>query len=536
MRAARLVGPREIRVVEVAEPSPGRGEVLVRLRACGICASDLNAWRGVAGIEYPLPPGAPGHETWGEVVSAGDGAGHCTAGQLVTGLLLNGLAELGLARADHLVAHRYAPARRAAGVRDERPAVAPGAADLVAFVGFGYLAALCAELLPTGTRWIALSRRQTSRGRALRLGAEAAYTFEDVPPALWDSVPVVIEAAGVQQTLDFATWLTAYSGRLVIAGYHADGPRTVNMQSWNWKGIDVINAHDRQPQVFRPRVTRRPAASSPNDAWTLARCSPMSSGWTRPPRRSAPPRITHQASSRPSFGYEPDRARVCRRWLARRVAHQRAQLVHGLKLAGVQDARLETARDVGARYASPWFGQRFEDLLAVPGVDAVVICTPNALHVPQAIQALRAGKHVLVQKPLALSFADACRVVDAGRDARRLVFVDYSYRFLASVEAVHAALERIGRVRTVTAEFHNIYGPGAEKTWFFDRQLSGGGALLDLGVHLLDLALWLLQPAEVSLELADARPGGDRTRGTPAHAARPGCGLRPGGQLERAAA
>jgi threonine dehydrogenase-like Zn-dependent dehydrogenase len=61
---------------------------------------------------------------------------------------------------------------------------------------------------------------------------------------------VVIEAAGVQQALDYATWLTAYGGRLVIAGYHADGPRTVNLQSWNWKGIDVINAHERRPEVY----------------------------------------------------------------------------------------------------------------------------------------------------------------------------------------------------------------------------------------------------------------------------------------------
>jgi len=125
-----------------------------------------------------------------------------------------------------------------------------GPTDMLAFVGFGYLAALCAQLLPRETGWIALSRRQETLALARRLGAAAVYSVDNVPPELWDSVPVVIEAAGVQQTLDVATWLTACGGRLVIAGYHADGPRTVNMQSWNWKGIDVINAHDRKPQVF----------------------------------------------------------------------------------------------------------------------------------------------------------------------------------------------------------------------------------------------------------------------------------------------
>jgi predicted dehydrogenase len=179
----------------------------------------------------------------------------------------------------------------------------------------------------------------------------------------------------------------------------------------------------------------------------------------------------------------------------------------GLELTGVQDARLELAREVSARYGNPWFGQRFEDLLLLPAVEVVVICTPNALHVPQATQALHAAKHVLVQKPLALSYPDAAAIIDLARDTGRLLFVDYSYRFLDTIEALREALAGNGRVHAVRAEFHNIYGPGAEKTWFFDRQLSGGGALLDLGVHLLDLALWLLQPVEVTLEHAELERG-----------------------------
>src|SRR3979411_949086 len=75
--------------------------------------------------------------------------------------------------------------------------------------------------------------------------------------------------------------------------------------------------------------------------------------------------------------------------------------VPGLVLAGVQDARLALAQEIGERYASPWSGQHFEELLQAPNVDVVAICTPNVLHVPQAAAALRAGKHVLVQKPLA---------------------------------------------------------------------------------------------------------------------------------------
>jgi threonine dehydrogenase-like Zn-dependent dehydrogenase len=126
-----------------------------------------------------------------------------------------------------------------------RAAIAVG--DRVAIVGFGYLAALITQLLPPGIGpWVAISRRAESRELALQLGAAGAYDFGAHPADWWDRFPVVIEAAGVQQALDHATWLTAFGGRLVIAGYHADGPRTVNMQSWNWKGIDVINAHERQ--------------------------------------------------------------------------------------------------------------------------------------------------------------------------------------------------------------------------------------------------------------------------------------------------
>ena len=254
MRALSLRGPRDAVVHHVSDPSPARGEVLVRIRACGVCGSDLNAWRGVTGIDFPLAPGAPGHETVGEVIGLGCGVSGLRPGDTVTGLMWNGFAELGVARAEDLVA--LASGRSLLGeplacamnvVR--RAGIRPG--DRVAVVGFGYLAALVVQLLsPDIGGWVAISRRADSRALALRLGAEAAFDFSNVPSDLWDGFPVVIEAAGVQRTLDYGTWLTAYGGRLVVAGYHADGPRTVNMQSWNWKGIDVINAHERQSSVY----------------------------------------------------------------------------------------------------------------------------------------------------------------------------------------------------------------------------------------------------------------------------------------------
>src|SRR4051794_25441535 len=103
MRSLSLLGPAEARVIETEAPGAGEGEVLVRIRACGVCGSDLNAWRGVQGIEYPLPPGAPGHETWGQVLETGAAVSTLRPGKTVPGLMWSGFAELGVARAEDLV-------------------------------------------------------------------------------------------------------------------------------------------------------------------------------------------------------------------------------------------------------------------------------------------------------------------------------------------------------------------------------------------------------------------------------------------------
>jgi predicted dehydrogenase len=168
-----------------------------------------------------------------------------------------------------------------------------------------------------------------------------------------------------------------------------------------------------------------------------------------------------------------------------------------LRAVAVQDINLERAHTVARRHAIPWVGDRFEDLLALDGVDAVAICTPNALHAQQAQAALHAGKHVLVQKPLAVSYDSARTTLDVASAVGRLLFVDYTYRFLETMTVLRAALQE--PVRAVHCAFHNIYGPGLEKSWFFDPRLSGGGALVDLGVHLLDLVLWLLKPRSATL-------------------------------------
>lgn len=137
--------------------------------------------------------------------------------------------------------------------------------------------------------------------------------------------------------------------------------------------------------------------------------------------------------------------------------------------------------------------QRLPDLDALlgAGLDGLVIATPSALHAEQAIAALDQGLAVFCQKPLGRTAAEAQAVVAAAERADRLLSVDFSYRFTAAARAIRGLVESgtLGDVFAIDLRFHNAYGP--DKGWFRDRALSGGGCVIDLGVHLIDLALWL---------------------------------------------
>lgn len=149
--------------------------------------------------------------------------------------------------------------------------------------------------------------------------------------------------------------------------------------------------------------------------------------------------------------------------------------------------------------------QSLEAMLGLD-LDGVVIATPSALHADQCIQAFDAGMAVFCQKPLGRTAIEVQAVLDAARRADRMLGVDLSYRHTAAVGALRSHLGELGRVFAADLTFHNAYGPGA--AWFFDPQLSGGGCLIDLGVHLVDLALWLFDFPEVSETRATLLRGG----------------------------
>jgi predicted dehydrogenase len=153
-----------------------------------------------------------------------------------------------------------------------------------------------------------------------------------------------------------------------------------------------------------------------------------------------------------------------------------------------------------------------EDLgqLLAMDLDGLVIATPSALHAEQSIAALERGVAVFCQKPLGRNAAEVRRVTDAARASGALLGVDMSYRFAFGMQRVREVVQagELGRVFAAELAFHNAYGP--DKPWFYDRQLSGGGCVIDLGVHLVDLALWTLDfPAVTHLD-ASLYAGGER--------------------------
>jgi threonine dehydrogenase-like Zn-dependent dehydrogenase len=264
-RAAVFASPRHLSLTARPLPRPGPGEVRVRLAGCGICASNLPVWQGRDWFEYPFPPGAPGHEGWGEIDALGEGVEGFAVGDAVAMLSYHAYAEHDLARADALVRlppswnDRPFPGEPLACAMNiwRRSEVRPG--QTLAVVGVGFLGALLIQLARhEGVRTIALSHRPFSLEVARAMGADETVSTADP----WAAVETVqrltegqgcaraIEAAGLQSTLDLASRLMSEGGRLIVAGYHQDGLRQVDMQRWNWLGLDVVNAHERDPARY----------------------------------------------------------------------------------------------------------------------------------------------------------------------------------------------------------------------------------------------------------------------------------------------
>lgn len=183
-------------------------------------------------------------------------------------------------------------------------------------------------------------------------------------------------------------------------------------------------------------------------------------------------------------------------------------------VAAIADPSPSMAAEAGRLAPDAALVSTLDDLLDA-GVDGVVIATPSAMHAEQSIRALERGAAVFCQKPLGRTFSEVQAVIDAARRADRLLAVDLSYRFTEGMRRIRevVAAGELGRVYAVDLVFHNAYGP--DKPWFYDPVLSGGGCIMDLGVHLVDLALWMLDFPEIASVSGKLFAGGEPLPGNP---------------------
>jgi predicted dehydrogenase len=200
--------------------------------------------------------------------------------------------------------------------------------------------------------------------------------------------------------------------------------------------------------------------------------------------------MTRPAAEKPRLGF------LGVGWIGRH--RMEAMLAAGdVEAVGIADPSPEML--AAAALAAPHAKQvsTLEALLEL-NLDGVAIATPSAMHAEQSIRALQRGAAVFCQKPLGRRVSEVQAVVNAARAADRLLAVDLSYRCTEGMRQIRELVRSgaLGSVYAVDLVFHNAYGP--DKAWFYDPAMSGGGCVMDLGVHLVDLALWVLDFPGVS--------------------------------------
>ena len=261
MRLAELAGVREFRVIEVPVPVRAPGEVLVAVRACGVCASELDTWAGRSGVDFPR---RIGHEVSGTVVEADPRSGFEPGDPVAVWTLGSGYAEYVAAPADACrplgtlpvelgLLEPVACAVNAVELADVR------LADDVVIVGAGFMGSVVQQLVQLrGPRQlVVVDRRPDVLALAAALGATRTVDARTEDPAAvvadltgGRGADVTFEVTGVQGGLDLVGDVTRMSGKVVLVGFHQGEPRSVPLGHWNWMGYDLRNAHFREPATI----------------------------------------------------------------------------------------------------------------------------------------------------------------------------------------------------------------------------------------------------------------------------------------------
>lgn len=175
------------------------------------------------------------------------------------------------------------------------------------------------------------------------------------------------------------------------------------------------------------------------------------------------------------------------------------QSIPGVEIVAICDTNHERARQAAAQFNIPNAFGDMREVVNHPLVDAVTIGVPNAFHAPAALAALEAGKHVLCEKPLATSVADGEAMVAAAKRTGKVLAINMSNRPRPEFQAMHAAVQngRLGNVTYALGRMIRRSGIPGFGSWFTRRELAGGGATMDIGVHILDAVMWILGFPEV---------------------------------------
>jgi len=168
-------------------------------------------------------------------------------------------------------------------------------------------------------------------------------------------------------------------------------------------------------------------------------------------------------------------------------------------ICDVNEARAQRVADA---FGVPSIFTDYQQMIGMDGLDAVSVCTPNALHAPVAIAAFEAGKHVLCEKPLSVNAIEGAEMVEAGKKAGKIFMMGFNNRFRGDTQLLKEYIQRgeLGEIYFAKTGWIRRHGSPLVGSWFTTKALSGGGPLIDLGVHVLDLTLWLMgNPKPVSV-------------------------------------
>src|SRR5271163_466890 len=183
------------------------------------------------------------------------------------------------------------------------------------------------------------------------------------------------------------------------------------------------------------------------------------------------------------------------------IAHHAADAVMRhpkAKLVAVQDLHLERLKTLQKKHSLEFAHDKVEDLLANKSVDAVYIAVPNKFHIPLTIQALKAGKHVILEKPFAMNAKEAAEAIATAKAAGLVLNVGMNQRFSADSQKIKQLIDDgvLGEIYHAKAIWRRRSGIPKIGTWFCHKEFAGGGSLYDIGVHMLDLCLWTINNFE----------------------------------------